>query len=431
MSSHKTCDGVRRRDFLKAGALGGTGLSLANYLQLTQAGEVKQGKAKSVIFISLGGGPTHMDTFDLKPEAPDEYRGEFKPTQTNVPGVEFSEHLPKMAKCADKFTILRGVSHTLVAHNLGTLYMNTGNRPLPSLQYPGFGAVTAKELETPNDIPPFVAVPTTAQVGGYLGVRYAALQTNATPKANTPFAVRGMSLGRGLTVESVERRQQLLNDVDSVFKGFESDSDLVTGLDEFSKQAYNMISSPRARNAFDISKESPNVAKQFGETGFGVSCLLATRLVEAGVRFVTVSLGGWDTHQDNFNKLKTTNLPQLDEGLAGLFSVLAQKGLLESTAVMVTGEFGRTPKINARVGRDHWPRAMFVLMGGGGMKGGQVLGKSDEKGMGPANEPITPDQIGASLFYALGIDHHKEYHTNTGRPMMIVRNGEPIEQLFS
>ena len=171
MSSHKTCDGVRRRDFLKAGALGGTGLSLANYLQLTQAGEVKQGKAKSVIFISLGGGPTHMDTFDLKPEAPDEYRGEFKPTQTNVPGVEFSEHLPKMAKCADKFTILRGVSHTLAAHNLGTLYMNTGNRPLPSLQYPGFGAVTAKELETPNDIPPFVAVPTTAQVGGYLGVR--------------------------------------------------------------------------------------------------------------------------------------------------------------------------------------------------------------------------------------------------------------------
>jgi hypothetical protein len=430
MATNRYCDGIKRRDFLKVGALGAAGLNLASYLRLASAGQVTQAKAKSAIFINLTGGPTHMDTFDLKPDSPSEYRGEFNPIETKVSGVQISEHLPKLAQCADKFAILRGVSHTLAAHELGSKYLNTGNRPLPSLEFPGYGAVIAKELQTPADLPPFVAIPNSRQVAGYLGVRYAGLQTNNTPRAGQPFTVRGISLSGGLTIEQLEKRQKLLADLDTTFKGLESSNELVDGLDRFAQQAYDMISSPRARAAFDISQESPEVAKMFGEDSFSQSCLLSTRLIEAGVRFATVTNGGWDTHTDNFNRLKTRLLPELDAALAGLFNALEAKGLLESTTVFVTGEFGRTPKLNARGGRDHWPRAMFVLMGGGGLKGGQVIGASDEKGMGPADEAITPDQVAASFYHTLGIDYTKEYHTSTGRPVMIVREGALIDRLI-
>ena len=430
MALHKFCDGVRRRDFLKAGFLGGIGLSLADYLRLEARGETQAAKATSAIFINLAGGPTHMDTFDLKPKAGSEFRGEFNPIATNVPGVEISEHLPKLAQLADKFAILRGVSHTLAAHELGTKYMITGNRPIPSVEYPGYGSVVAKELPSPDDLPKFVAIPNTSQVPGYLGIEYAPMSTTATPKAGEKFNVRGISLAGGLTIEKVERREKLLGDLDTAFKGFEEKSDLLKGLDQFSEQAQRIILSKRTRDAFDISQESAEITANFGSTGFGTSCLLASRLVEAGVRFVTVTLGGWDTHQDNFNRLKAKNLPELDQGLAALFSTLATKGLLEKTAVCVTGEFGRTPKINPRGGRDHWPRAMFVLLGGGGIKGGQVLGASDENGMGPASTAITPEEVGATFYHNLGIDFGKEYHSNTGRPLMIVRQGKVLAPLF-
>jgi hypothetical protein len=256
------------------------------------------------------------------------------------------------------------------------------------------------------------------------------MSTTASPKPGEKFNVRGVSLAGTLTIDKVERREKLLNDLDTAFKGFEKQNDLLKGLDQFSEQAQRIITSQRTRNAFDISQESPSISEQFGTTSFGTSCLLATRLVEAGVRFVTVTLGGWDTHNDNFTRLKTKNLPELDAGLAALFATLAAKGLLEKTAVCVTGEFGRTPKINPRVGRDHWPRAMFVVMGGGGIKGGQVIGASDENGMGPAGTAITPEEVGASLYHNLGIDFRKEYHSSSGRPLMIVRQGKVIEPLF-
>ncbi|HVV99861.1 MAG TPA: DUF1501 domain-containing protein [Planctomycetaceae bacterium] len=432
MAMHRFCDGVTRRDFLKAGMLTGVGLGLSDYLRLAAAGEVAPAaKAKSAIFIDLAGGPSHMDTFDLKPNSDSAYRGEFNPIATNVEGIEISEHLPKLAQVADKFTILRGVSHTLAAHDLGKRYMVTGNRPLPSIQYPGFGSVIVKELGGPEDLPPFIAIPNTPQVPGFLGVEYAALQTNAAPKAGQPFSVRGISLAGNVTVTDVERREKLLSDLDKAFEGFESDNDLLSGLDRFSEQAHNIIGSKRSRAAFDISKESPEIAGLFGDKPFGQSCLLATRLIEAGVRFATVTMGGWDTHNDNFTRLKTKNLPELDEGLAGLFQALHQKGLLESTAVFVTGEFGRTPKINPRTGRDHWPRAMFVLLAGGGFRGGRVLGASDENAMGPKNEGFTPDDIAASFYHNLGIDHTREYQTDTGRPIMIVRGGKVIPELFA
>ena len=431
MATYRTCDGMVRRDFIKVGALAGLGLTLPQYLRAAAAGEIKDAKGKSAIFIYLGGGPTHMDTFDLKPDAPEEFRGEFKPIKTNVDGVEICEHLPKLAQVADKFAILRGVSHTLAAHELGTKYMITGNRPLPSISFPGYGSVVSKEKPGPSDLPPFVAIPSTPQSSGYLGVQYAPFQVGQVPEPGRPFAVKGISLTGGVTVTDVERRTQLARDLDTVFGDFESKSDLLSGLDKFSEQAYDLLRSPRAREAFDISKESSAVADQFGATGFGRSCLLATRLVEAGVRFVTITLGGWDTHQGNFDRLKSNLLPQLDGGLAGLFSVLASKDLLESTSVFVTGEFGRTPKVNQRAGRDHWARAMFVLLAGGGMKGGQVIGESNDKGQEPLSRPITPDEVAASFYHSLGIDHTKEYHTNIGRPVMIIREGKLIPELFA
>jgi hypothetical protein len=411
--------------------LGAAGLNLAGYLRLARAGEVATGRAKSAIFVNLAGGPTHMDTFDLKPDSPSEVRGEFNPIDTNASGVRICEHLPKLAAQADKFALLRGVSHTLAAHELGSQYLNTGNRPLPSLQFPGYGSVVSKELPCPSDLPGFVAIPKTPQRAGYLGVRYAALQTDGVPKPGQPFTVRGVALSGGLTVAQVERRQNLLGKLDGAFKAFEADSNLVDGLDKFDEQAHEIISSTRAREAFDVSKESPAVAQRFGDHAFGQSCLLALRLVDSGVRFATVDFGGWDTHAQNFTKLKDDKLPQLDQGLAALFASLAERGMLETTTVFVTGEFGRTPKINKTAGRDHWPRAMFCLIGGGGIRGGQVIGASDEKAMGPAGEPITPDQVAASFYHSLGIDYEKEYHTNTGRPVMIVREGSLVPGLFS
>jgi hypothetical protein len=433
MALSLTCDGVKRRDFLKVGALG-AGLSLSNYLRLASAGEVNGAKAKAAIFINLTGGPSHMDTFDLKPDAPAEYRGQFNPIKTNVPGMEISEHLPKLAQCADKYAILRGVTHTLGAHELGTEYVNTGSRPIPSLEYPGYGAVVTKELGGPRDLPPFVAIPNSNQRPGFLGVQYAPLNTTSAPRPGQPFSVRGISLGNGLTIEEIERRNSLLSDLDRTFAAVESNSQLLTGLDRFTEQAHAIITSRKAREAFDVSKESPAFAKPFGEDPFGMSCLLGSRLIESGVRFVTITLGGWDTHNSNWTRLKTQLLPRLDTGLSALLSGLSEKGLLDTTTVFVTGEFGRTPKINSRDaegGRDHYPRCMFMLMAGGGVHGGQVLGESDETASAPKHEGFSPDDVAATFYHTLGIDHTKEYNTNTGRPITIVRDGHVIKQLFS
>jgi uncharacterized protein DUF1501 len=432
MATHRCCDGIRRREFLRVGVLGAAGLSLVDYLRLAEAGEMR-GKATSAIFLNLAGGPSHLDTFDMKPEAPEEYRGEFKPIPTNVPGIEICEHLPRLARCADKFALLRGVSHSLTEHQMGTKYVNTGNRPLPSLEYPGYGAVVSKELASPPDLPPFVGIPKTPQVAGVLGVEYAPFNTQTTPRAGQPYAVRGITLDRGLTIEKIERRQRLLTDLEATFRAYEKDSSLLKGLDRFSQRAYDILSSPRASRAFDISQEPESISKLFPENELAQSCLLAARLVEAGVRFVSVDHGGWDTHDNIFPQLKDKLLPELDGALAGLLTALELKGLLATTAVFVTGEFGRTPKISSqRGGRDHYPRAMFVLLAGGGMKGGQVVGASDARGEAPADGAgISPDDVAASFYHSLGIDARKEYRTPTGRPVAIVRNGRIIKDLFA
>ena len=434
MSLQRQCNGISRRDAIRIGALGTAGLTMGSYLQLAEAGAIAgNAKAKSAIFIELPGGPSHMDTFDLKPNAPKEFRGEFNPIKTNVPGMEISEHLPKLAKHADKFAILRGVSHSLGAHPLGQRFVFTGNRPNPSLDYPTFGSVVARELEAPAELPSFVAIPKSNQGPGHLGVKYAPLVTNEMPRFGKKFNVRGISLAGGLKIEDIERRQGLLRDLDSKFSSIQQKDDLLSGLDKFSQKAFEMITSRKTREAFDISKESPRFGKLFGEDNFSQSCMLAARLVESGVRFVTVTLGGWDTHQDNFTKLKTNLLPRLDAGLTGLLVGLQQKGLLESTAIYVTGEFGRTPKINERStegGRDHYPRCMFMLLAGGGLKTGQVVGESDAKAAGPKHDPIHPEDVAATFYHALGINPAKEYDTATGRPISVVRDGKLIQPLL-
>jgi hypothetical protein len=429
MTGNRYCDGIVRRDFLRVGALGG-GLSLAGYLRLAQAGAVRAGAAQSAIVIWLGGGPSHLDTFDMKPEAPAEIRGEFRPIATSVPGIQICEHLPRLAQQAADYAIVRGISHTLAGHELGTEYLSTGNRPVPSLVYPGYGAVVSKELAGDPELPHFVAIPNTPQKAGYLGVRHAPLQTNSTPQPGVPFSVRGISLADGVSVDLFQKRQHLLRQLDTAFEAVQSDSKLVDGLDRFAQQAFDMIRSPKARQAFDTSREPPEVAEQFGTHRFGMSCLLAARLIEAGVRFVTVSFGGWDTHANNFRQCQESLLPQLDQGLAALLATLKHRGLLDSTAILVVGEFGRTPKVNERAGRDHWPRAMCALLAGGGIRSAQVVGESDEHGMGPLDEGFTPDQLAASFYHALGIDFRKEYHTSTGRPVMIVREGALLPGLF-
>ncbi|MBM4004298.1 MAG: DUF1501 domain-containing protein [Planctomycetes bacterium] len=433
MAEYQTCDRVRRRDFIKIGAVAG-GLTLTHFLRNAAAIEDSAPRATSGIFINLGGGPSHLDTFDLKPEAPAEYRGTFDPIATNVPGIAISEHLPKLAAQADKFAIVRGVSHTLAAHELGSRYVNTGNRPLASIEYPGIGAVVTKESEAFSDLPPFVAIPNTPQRAGFLGVQYSPLNTTQTPKPGAPFSVRGISLGNGLTIEEVERRQGLLRDLDRTFGALHEDSQLLEGLDRFSQQAFQIITSKRAREAFDVSRESPAFAEPFGKEPFGQSCLMATRLIEAGVRFVTINFGGWDTHQQNFTRLKTRLLPALDTGLAALFNGLSDKGLLSTTAVLVTGEFGRTPKINSRAaegGRDHYPRCMFMLAAGGRVRGGQVLGGSDETASQPAGHGYSPADVIATYYRNMGIDPTREFLTNSGRPIMIVRDGQVIDSLLA
>ncbi|MFN4257674.1 MAG: DUF1501 domain-containing protein [Gemmataceae bacterium] len=437
MARRNYCDGIHRRNFLKAGALGFLGLNLTGYLRYAAAA-AKEGKSvgdKSAILVFLPGGQTHMDTFDLKPDAPEGIRGEFKPIQTNVPGIEISEHLPYLAQQADKYTILRSVTHNLAAHNPGQMFLRTGNRPLPSLQYPGYGSVVTKEYSAPPGVPPYVSLPVSstnggAETSGYLGVAHNPFSVDGDPNADN-FDVRALALPQGLNLQRIEARRGLLEGLDTAFRAVDIQSQDLSGMDKFYQQAYEILSSPKAREAFNIQQEKAEVRERYGRTRFGQSCLLARRLIEAGVRFVSIDFGSWDTHRDNFNRLKDVMLPQFDQGVAALLEDLGAHGLLSKTAVMVTGEFGRTPKVNGNAGRDHWARAMSIVLAGAGIKGGQVIGKTNPNGEEPVERPLKPEDVAASFFHSLDIDPHKEYYTPTNRPVHIVRDGTVIKELFA
>ena len=418
-----------RREMLKVGAIGG--LTLSQYLR-AQAASGKKNSQRSGIFIFLEGGPSHQDTFDLKPDAPALYRGEFKPIPTAVPGIHICEHLPELAKRMKDYAIIRGLTHTIADHGLGKKYLLTGNRPSQTLSYPEYGSVVSKMHPSARDLPTYVSIDESFVGPGYLGNEFSAL-TAGKPTFGIPYSVRGISLEDGLTVDRYKSQRRLLDDLDTAFEGFEKLDAPVRGLDRFGAQAHNIISAPSTRKAFDLEQEKPSESKRFGKHEFGQSLLLAARLIEAGVHFVTIRLRpaefDFDTHTDNFSRLRKL-LPPFDKGLAGLFDRLKERGLFESTAIMVAGEFGRTPQINVQGGRDHWARAMFALMAGGDIRGGQVIGETDAKAAEPKNESVSPEDLAASFFQNIGIDPKMEFQANVGRPITLVRDGNPIGRLF-
>ena len=419
---------TNRRQILKVGSLGAT-LSLHDALRLN-ADSPQIDSNQSAVLVFLGGGPAHQDTFDLKPDAPAEYRGQFRPIQTSVPGIEICEHLPKLARRAQNYSIIRGITHTLADHGLGTRYVMTGNLPTPVVNYPMFGSVVSHEVPSSSDIPSFVSIDRPVEGPGYLGAEYGPLSTGEKPRFGQPFRVRGITLDGNMTVDAFRNRHQLLDDIDTAFGEYEKLDESVRSLDRFSQQAYQIISSPRSRNAFDLSREPDRETDRFGHHEFGQSMLLTTRLIEAGVRFVTVLLEGWDTHQDNFNQLGRDLLPNLDQSLSAMLDRFQEKGLLSSTSILVTGEFGRTPKVNKNAGRDHWAQAMCSLMAGGQVRGGQVIGETDGKAQGPKDAGFSPDDLAATFFQSIGIDPKKEYNANVGRPITLVRNGSTIPNVL-
>ncbi|MCA9176775.1 MAG: DUF1501 domain-containing protein [Planctomycetales bacterium] len=425
---------LSRRDSLRVGTLGLLGWSCSDLFRAQSAMAEQAGRppatADSVLFVNLAGGPSHLDTLDMKPEAPVDTRGEFTPIGTKIPGLLACEHLPKLAGMIDRFTLLRGISHSTGDHPQGQAYIATGNRPTPALRHPSYGSIVTKELPRDPELPSYVAIPQTEWGAGFMGDAYAPFKTNATPSPGKPFSVRGISLPDGLTLDKVERRQQLLQKVDRAFREADTNSTLLEALDQFSEQAYRMITSTKTRDAFDVSKESQSVQSRFGADELAQSLLLAVRLVQQGVRFVTVTNQGWDTHLDNFDGHRKLMGP-LDAALPAMLETLSEKGLLERTLVVVMGEFGRTPKINENAGRDHFPRANWCLLAGGGVRAGQLIGATNKDGTGPDDATdIKPDDMGATILHALGIDHHLEYFTRTGRPVSLVPYGRVLHQVF-
>jgi hypothetical protein len=407
--------------------ISGLGLSLGEYFMLQEAAAAPTGaKAESVIFIFLAGGMSHIDTFDPKPYAPLEYRGELGTVKTNT-GETLGGLMPKLAECADKYCIIRSMSHGEAAHERGTHNMLTGYRPSPAILYPSFGSVVAHELGPRNDLPGYIAIPNAREryLGtGYLSAAYGPFGVGGEP-ASDGFQVRDLALPEGVSPERMEGRKSLLSAVDAHFRDLEH-SDELQSMDSYYQRAYSMISSQNAREAFDIGAEPAEMRDSYGRHAFGQRLLLARRLVEAGARFITVMDGGWDHHNNIHNGLNG-KIPPVDEGLAALLNDLDNRGLLDSTLVVLATEFGRTVRINADAGRDHWPRAFSLLLAGGGVQRGMVYGSTDARASEPAEASVGPEDLAATMFTLLGIDPEKRLMSAGNRPIDIVRNGHVID----
>lgn len=430
------CEGFHRRDFLKIGAAGLFGLSLPDLLRLeaqAAAKPIAPRKADAVILVWLAGGPATIDMWDLKPDAPEGIRGQFTPISTSIGGLGISEHLPLMAQSADKVSIVRSLYHTIPSHGPATVFMTTGNKPTPALQYPSLGSLSAKLLPTDPGVPPYVSFSDlrngAAGGAGYMGTAYNPFTVEGA--GGKTMRVRGISLPTEFSLEQLEDRQKLLAGFDGAFRNADRSADLVEGLDTFHKQALEILRSDKTRKAFQLEQEPDALRERYGKDAFGQSALAARRLVESGVRFVTISLGGWDTHSGNFDKLKKQLLPQVDRTLSTLIGDLHDRGMLDRTVVYCAGEFGRTPKVNKNAGRDHWARSMAVVLAGGGLRAGYAHGTTDADGMAPATDPCTPDDLAATVFQQLGIDPHTELTTPTGRPMQLFREGKVVPALIA
>jgi hypothetical protein len=413
-----------RREFLRIGAAGGLGL--ADYLSLRA--ETPAAGNKSCIMIVLDGGPPQHETFDMKPDAPADIRGTFKPIATNVSGIQICEHLPKTARQMDKFAILRSVNGRTAIHFNGVYFLMTGYLPIQSMEFPSLGAVAAKELGRQKGMPPYVlnAMLDHAMGPGFLGSAYAPFWVRSDP-SSPEFRVDDLELPVDTDWQEIADRRWLMSQIDKSFRERDTKG-LFESRDRFFQEAESIMRSPQVKKAFDIWSEPEALRDRYGRTPLGQGCLLARRLVEGGARFVTInsSRAIWDTHADNFKRCEKQLLPEFDAAFATLMEDLSQRGLLASTLVVVSGEFGRTPKINASGGRDHWPRVFSVLMAGAGVKGGQVYGSSDATGSDPKDNPVSVEDLTATIYDRLGVNPAKEYHAPNGRPVRLSNNGNPI-----
>ena len=428
-----------RRMFLHVGFAAGLGLTLDQFLRLqsAQAAEAppaaaKKGpKAEALIHIFLPGGMAHQESWDPKPNAPIEYRGEMKQVQTKLDGVLFNEMLVKTAGIADKITVARAMTHGEAAHERGTHNMFTGYRPSPALTFPSMGSVVSHELGVRNNLPPYVAVPnmpTNYAGSGYLSSAYAPFSLGSDP-ASGGFKVQDLSLPGGVTLERFTARRGMMDTVNDHFRSKEK-SDNLDAMDTFYQRAYGLISSEKARDAFDITKEDAKMRDAYGRNAAGQRFLMARRLVESGVRFVTLTYGGWDMHNGIAAGMRG-QLPAFDQAFAALITDLAQRGMLDKTLVMVSSEFGRTPKINGTAGRDHWPKVFSVALAGGGIKQGSIYGKSDATASEPDEDGLTVEDMAHTVYSCLGIDATKKLMSPGDRPIDIVREGHVRKELLA
>ena len=451
--TQRYCDGVSRRTFLQVGVAGMASVGLADVARAVDAGRpgLAAKKDTSVILLWLDGGPGHMDMYDMKPDAPEEYRGLWRPIRTNVPGIEISELMPLQAKIADKFSIVRSLHHDDGDHYAGAHRMLT-SRPGASGKdqtgkFPGIGAIAAKVCGARgNGMPAHIAIPYSMTVGqrpgymgaNYLGRQYDAFEPNADPNGDK-FVVQNLDMPAGMTLDRLEDRRALHAHLDDLRREVDT-TGAMAAMDRFEQNAFELIAGPAARKAFDIGSEDPRLRESYGRTNWGQSCLLARRLVEAGATFVTVHMAGWDHHWD-LQKGYEDCLPRLDLAVSGLFNDLSQRGLLSKVLVVLCGEFSRTPRMNdggnggaprsmGTPGRDHWGNAMFCLLGGGGLKGGQIVGSTDRLGERPKDRPLTPQDIHQTIYHVLGVDPKTTFLDHSGRPVPAVDGGEPIRELL-
>jgi hypothetical protein len=443
---NRNCAGMPRRDFLQVGLGGLLGLGLTDLLRLqAQASSPVPGSKSSssrmnCIMIWLDGGPSHYESFDPKPGAPQEIRGEFKDLATAVPGIRFSEAIPNLAKVADRMTVIRSICHKDPNHGGGNHYMMTGApTPVPvacgaSVTFhPSFGSVVAHERGIREGMPAYMSMPQVSRSGGpnFLGGKHAPFVINGSPN-DKQFQVRDVVLPSEISSSRAASRRQLRTTLDDMQRYHEKlAEDPAVTFDQYYQQGVDLVLSPKAQAAFDIHREEEKIRDSYGRHDFGQRLLLARRLVEVGVSWVTVYYGGWDHHTKIFDAFKGDHGKRMDMGVAALIRDLDQRGLIDNTLVLLLGEFGRTPKVNKDAGRDHWPHAMSVMVAGGGVPRGHVIGATDAKGYHAAESVYRPEDFAASIYTKMGIDHTQVLHTNTGRPVQLVNNGRLIRDLFT
>jgi hypothetical protein len=436
MSSGPIRTRMNRRGFLTVGTIGLGGLTLADVLRLEAHADQKSyaaiaAKADSVIHIFLPGGIAHQETFDPKPFAPIEYRGDMGSIPTKIEGERFSQTLPQTAQIADKLTVIRSMTHGEAAHERGTHNMFTGYRPSPALQYPSMGSVVSHEFGPKNNLPPYVCIPNqpnTYAGTGYLSSSFSPFSLGRDP-ADPGFQVQDLNLPGGITESRFTTRRSVLDAINAHFADREK-SDNIAAMDTFYQRAYSLISSQKAREAFNIAAEPAKVRDEYGRHAAGQRMLLARRLVGAGVRFVTVDYGGWDMHTQIVAGMNG-QMPPFDQAFSALIRDLDRTGLLNRTVVMVSSEFGRTPKINKDAGRDHWPKVFSVVLAGGGIKRGAIYGQSNATASEPERDPLGPEDLATTVYHLLGIVADKELMAPGNRPIEIVDGGKVVKDLLA